>query len=276
MPARAVDLGQSAKRPPPTAEEALALLAERKEAKNAKARAKTAARREASLQAVADAADVVGQAADQLDPSAPNDFMEAVLQPPSQLEGRALSKHLLEQFNKASTKADVSEKPEADASEGQAVPAARERSSFTKQAAGILTAIHAKVTSGPVSAIAVPPTAVTPPLDSADDDGTSDGLSEIGGNTFEPIYGAYVQVKISSASFAKGRIMQVQKSKGNLYTLLPIGPSSASGAKKANVDIKSLQVIDRNAENLQEYLNLRVANPTLPEVPPLPSCLVIC
>jgi hypothetical protein len=147
---------------------------------------------------------------------------------------RSTSKHLLKQFDKASNSAEV-------------------KSSFTKQSEEVLAAAPAKVTS--------------------EDDGTSDGLSEIGDDTDVPAVDDYVQVKITSTSFAKGPVMQVHRVKDKQYTLKSIG-AAVSGAKKASVHVKNLDDIMRsgvttdiyqNAVNLQDYLNLRVANPMLPE-----------
>ena len=147
---------------------------------------------------------------------------------------RSTSQHLLKQFDKASNSAEV-------------------ESSFTTQSEEVPTAALAKATSK--------------------DDGTSDWLSEIGGYTDEttdaPAVDDYVQVKITSTSFAKGHVMQVHRVKDKQYTLKSIG-AAVSGAKKASVHVKNLDDIMRsgvttdiyqNAVNLQDYRNLLVANP---------------
>ena len=150
-------------------------------------------------------------------------------------------------------------------------------STFTKQVAGIPAAIRTKVASGRVS---IPPTEASSPHDSAGDDESSDGLSEVGGETFEPYeptVGDYVQIKMTSASSFKGLVMQIHRVKGTLCTLRQIGAANVPGAKRPAVDSKSLHDIQRtgvtddihrNPANLQDYVNLRVENPTLPEAPP--------
>ena len=166
---------------------------------------------------------------------------------------------LLEEFDKASSTATT---------------VAKGKSSFTKQAAGVPSAIIAKVTSGRVDR---PSTAATSASDSAGDNGSSDGLSDVGGDTYEPAAGEYVQVKMTSTSGVKGRIMQVHRVKGDACTLRQIGAANVPGAKKVTLGVKSLHDIRRsgvtvdihlNAANLQDYLNLLVENPTLPAVPP--------
>ena len=216
--------------------EALQLAAQKKEsarlAKNAKARAKAATERAAAEEP---------------------DAKEGVAEEP-----RELTQHLLGEFDKASTTAEV-------------------ESTFTKQVAGIPAAIRTKVASGRVS---IPPTEASSPHDSAGDDETSDGLSEVGGETFEPYeptVGDYVQIKMTSASSFKGLVMQIHRVKGTLCTLRQIGAANVPGAKRPAVDSKSLHDIQRtgvtddihrNPANLQDYVNLRVENPTLPEAPP--------
>ena len=216
--------------------EALQLAAQKKEsvrlAKNAKARAKAATERAAAEE-----------------PGAKEDVAE---------EPRELTQHLLGEFDKASTPAEV-------------------ESTFTKQVAGIPAAIRTKVASGRVS---IPPTEASSPHDSAGDDESSDGLSEVGGETFEPYeptVGDYVQIKMTSASSFKGLVMQIHRVKGTLCTLRQIGAANVPGAKRPAVDSKSLHDIQRtgvtddihrNPANLQDYVNLRVENPTLPEAPP--------
>ena len=216
--------------------EALQLAAQKKEsarlAKNAKARAKAATERAAAEKP---------------------DAMEGVTEEP-----RELTQHLLGEFDKASITAEV-------------------ESTFTKQVAGIPAAIRTKVASGRVS---IPPTEASSPHDSAGDDETSDGLSEVGGETFEPYeptVGDYVQIKMTSASSFKGLVMQIHRVKGTLCTLRQIGAANVPGAKRPAVDSKSLHDIQRtgvtddihrNPANLQDYVNLRVENPTLPEAPP--------
>ena len=122
-----------------------------------------------------------------------------------------------------------------------------------------------------------PSTAATSASDSAGDNGSSDGLSDVGGDTYEPAAGEYVQVKMTSTSGVKGRIMQVHRVKGDACTLRQIGAANVPGAKKVTLGVKSLHDIRRsgvtvdihlNAANLQDYLNLLVENPTLPAVPP--------
>ena len=216
--------------------EALQLAAQKKEsarlAKNARARAKAATERAAAEKP---------------------DAMEGVTEEP-----RELTQHLLGEFDKASITAEV-------------------ESTFTKQVAGIPAAIRTKVASGRVS---LPPTEASSPHDSAGDDETSDGLSEVGGETFEPYeptVGDYVQIKMTSASSFKGLVMQIHRVKGTLCTLRQIGAANVPGAKRPAVDSKSLHDIQRtgvtddihrNPANLQDYVNLRVENPTLPEAPP--------
>ena len=216
--------------------EALQLVAQKKEAvrlaKNAKARAKTAMERAAAEE-----------------PGAKEDVVE---------EPRELTQHLLGEFDKASTPAEV-------------------ESTFTKQVAGIPAAIRTKVASGRVS---IPLTEASSPHDSAGDDESSDGLSEVGGETFEPYeptVGDYVQIKMTSASSFKGLVMQIHRVKGTLCTLRQIGAANVPGSKRPAVDSKSLHDIQRtgvtadihrNPANLQDYVNLRVENPTLPEAPP--------
>ena len=171
--------------------EALQLVAQKKEAvrlaKNAKARAKTAMERAAAEE-----------------PDAKEDVVE---------EPRELTQHLLGEFDKASTPAEV-------------------ESTFTKQVAGIPAAIRTKVASGRVS---IPLTEASSPHDSAGDDESSDGLSEVGGETFEPYeptVGDYVQVKMTSASSFKGLVMQIHRVKGTLCTLRQIGAANVPGSKR--------------------------------------------
>ena len=210
-------------------------------AKNAKAKArreKAAAERPAVQEDVSSAAEVV----EEIDaPEAP----------------RELTQHLLGEFDRASTSAEV-------------------QSFFTKQVTGIPTAIRTKVESGRVSIL---PPGTGSPHDSAGDGETSDGLSEIGGETpepYEPAVHDYVQVKMTSASSFKGLVLQIHRVKGTQCTLRQIGAANLPGFKKPNVDVKSLNyikstgvtaAIHRNSANLQDYVNLRVSDPTLPEVP---------
>ena len=252
---------QPSEPPPPTDAEALAPLADEKRlAKNAKAREKNAEKRKASLQAAEDAEQRRNAEEKKKSSPAAEDADQVYSE---------LSLELLEEFDKASVTAKVSDAPKAPV-----IPAAKGKSSFTKQPAGIPDALHAKVASGRVSSLS---TSLNSPHDSADDSGTSDAISEHGGETYAPTAGEYVQVKMTSPSFVKGRIMLVQRVRDRLCTLRQIGSADVPGAKKVNVSVKALHDIKRNgvtvdiylnAVNLQDYLNLRVENPTLPEVPP--------
>ncbi len=185
--------------------------------------------------------------------------------PPVEVVGdlaRNPSLHLLGEFDKASDSTEA---------------AAKGRSSFTKQAAGVPRAILAKVTSGRPSSVSIPSTTANSGSDSANDDGTSDGLSDVGGDTYEPVAGEYVQVKMTCKSVVRGRILLVHRVRGVTCTLRQIGAANVPGAKKFTLGAKALHNIKRsgitvdiylNKANLQDYLNLLVENPTLPAVPP--------
>ena len=185
--------------------------------------------------------------------------------PPVEVVGdlaRNPSLHLLGEFDKASDSTEA---------------AAKGRSSFTKQAAGVPRAILAKVTSGRPSSVSIPSTTANSGSDSANDDGTSDGLSDVGGDTYEPVAGEYVQVKMTCKSVVRGRVLLVHRVRGVTCTLRQIGAANVPGAKKFTLGAKALHDIKRsgitvdiylNKANLQDYLNLLVENPTLPAVPP--------
>ena len=127
---------------------------------------------------------------------------------------------------------------------------------------GVPAALHARVVSGPVENAAADHLETPPP----------DRTHEEAGNlTPDPAYplGTYALVKTTSQSqTSKGRIMLVESFKDGAYHLSHIGETAPK--RKAKVQEKFLQPIDQSAENIVQYDNLRVHNPTLPAAPPAP------
>jgi len=236
-------------------------LRRKKERKNARAKLLRAAKRAALSLAPAPAANA-DPVSDNIAP--PNASAAASLPVASQPDGDSDPREVrLRRPDNPSPL--VTPMPGSVEAHGRSLPAAFSAAKATAASygpAGVPAALHARVASGPVEDAPANRLKTPPP------DLTQEGAGNL---TPDPVYppGTYALVKTTSQSqSSKGRIMLVESSKDGEYHLSHI--SETAPKKKTKIRERFLQPIDRSAENIVQYDNLRVHNPTLPAAPPAP------